>query len=61
MQSVFVPDGDPQLCLPPGGDSKLTKVTGGPHASWGAKAAASDRVTGCPALTVTPQATALSE
>lgn len=48
-------------CAPHQWDPRLTKVTGGPHAPWGAKAVASDRVTGCITLAVTPLAAALSE
>lgn len=55
------PTGTAQGTARPEKAHSAVKVTGGPHAPWGAKAVASDGVAGCPTLTVTPLAAALSE
>lgn len=55
------PTGTGQGTAGPEKAHSAVKVTGGPHAPWGAKAVASDRVTGYTTLAVTPLAAALSE
>lgn len=58
--AALAKDRDPHLC-PAKRDPRLTAVTGGPCAPWGAKALAGDGVAGCPGLAVTVLAAALSK